>query len=271
MNQKRIGIFISYLNLILGMVVNVFLTPLLISEFGDVNYSLYKVMQSFAGPLSMFHLGISTIVTRSIVQYKNDDGYTLSEKQNTMALSVLASFVMAFFVCVSGIIMWIAIPEICGVTYSQESVKLGQNIFLVFMSSTVLHMLTDAFSGCLVGHEKFAVSSSIQLSKTLIKLVLWIVMLKMGVGVFGIVCVDLVISAAVFLFSAVYAMAILREIPKLLHWDTKKIIEIISFGFAILLQAVVNQVNNNVDTMILGAYIHEKSSPPRLPASDSRS
>ena len=32
-----------------------------------------------------------------------------------------------------------------------------------------------------------------------------------------------------------------------------------SFGSAILLQAIVNQVNNNVDTMILGAYINDKS------------
>ena len=76
MNQKRVGIILSYINLILGMVINLYITPLLITTLGDVDYSIYKVMQSFAGPLSMFHLGISAIVTRSIVKYKATEDYT---------------------------------------------------------------------------------------------------------------------------------------------------------------------------------------------------
>ena len=50
MNQKRTGILISYLNLVISMAVNIFLTPLMIRSFGDVDYSIYKVMQSFAVP-----------------------------------------------------------------------------------------------------------------------------------------------------------------------------------------------------------------------------
>ena len=58
MNQQRVGILISYFNLVVGMIVTIFLTPFMIKTFGDVDYSVYKVMQSFAGPLGMFHLGI---------------------------------------------------------------------------------------------------------------------------------------------------------------------------------------------------------------------
>ncbi len=259
MNQKRIGILLSYLNLIMGMVVNICLTPFLISTLGDVDYSLYKVMQSFAGPLAMFHLGISTIVTRSIVQYNSQDGYTKQEKQNTMALSLLASGIMAALVSVAGIAMCMAIPGIYGESYSAEGIVLGQKIFLVFMASTVFHMMTDAFSGCLVGHEKFAVSSSIQLCRTVLKMLLWIVLLKLGMGALGVACVDLLISLATFVFSVIYVTFVLHETPRLCYFDSKKLMEIIMFGAAILLQAIVNQVNNNVDTMILGAFITEKA------------
>lgn len=259
MNQKRIGILLSYVNLIMGMVVNIFMTPLLISSLGDVDYSLYKVMQSFAGPLSMFHLGISTIVTRSIVQFSTDENYTKQDKQNTMALAMLASGIMALLVSIAGIIMCLAIPGVYGENYTHDSIVTGQRIFLIFMASTVLHMLTDAFSGCMVGHEKFVISPAIQLSRTVFKMLMWFVLLKLGMGVLAVTCVDLVISLATFLFSMAYAVFGLHETPKLYHFDRKKLWEIISFGSAILLQAIVNQVNNNVDNMILGAVVEEKA------------
>lgn len=259
MNQKHVGIIVSYINLIIGMIVNIFLTPFLISSLGDVDYSLYKVMQSFAGPLGMFHLGISTIVTRSIVQFASEEGYTKKDKQNTMALALLASCFMAALVSVAGIVMCKAIPNIYGEAYGSENVALGQKIFIVFMLSTIFHMLTDAFSGCITGHEKFLVSSLVQLGRTLAKALLWVVLLNIGMGVLWITCVDLIVSLLIFLFSIGYTIFDLHEIPKLYYWDRRKLFEILSFGIAILLQAVVNQVNNNVDTMILGAYVTDKA------------
>jgi O-antigen/teichoic acid export membrane protein len=127
------------------------------------------------------------------------------------------------------------------------------------MASTVLHMMTDAFSGCLVGHEKYAISPAIQLSRTVFKMLMWFVLLKLGMGVLAVAYVDLVISLATLLFTLAYAVFGLHEIPRLSYFDRGRFMEIVSFGAAILLQAVVNQVNNNVDNMILGAVVEEKA------------
>lgn len=259
MSQKRLGILTTYLNLVMGMVVNIFITPLLISSLGDVDYSLYKVMQSFAGPLSMFHLGISTIVTRCIVQCSGQDESKKRERQNTIALALLASGLMAMMVFAAGIMMCLGIPGIYGESYSAGNIALAQKIFLVFLGSTVFHMLTDAFSGCVVGYEKYAVGSTIQLCRTVFKALFWILMLKLGMGVLSIASVELVISLATFLFYIGYVTLVLHETPRLYHFDGKLLMQIVSFGVAILLQAAVNQVNNNVDIMILGAFVADKS------------
>lgn|GEM_PF-1935146 len=259
MNQKQVGVIISYLNLIVGMVTNIFITPLMIAALGDVDYSLYRVMQSFAGPLALFNLGISTIVTRSIVQFNTQETYTKRDKQNTMAMSLLSSFIIAVLVSAVGVVMCLMIPGVYGAAYSAENIAAGQRIFLAFMASTVFHIMTDAFSGCLLGYEKFAVSSGIQFVRTVLRVLLWFVFLKIGLGVVWIACVDMILSFAVLAFSAVYAMVVLKETPRLYFFDRKKIGEILLFGFAILLQAVVNQVNNSVDTMILGAYVTDKT------------
>lgn len=259
MNQKRVGIVISYINLVLGMAVNLFITPLLISSLGDVDYSIYKVMQSFAGPLTMFHLGISAIVTRSIVKYQTLEDYSEQDKQNTLAHSLLASGVMSLFVVAAGVVMYLLIPTVYGATYDNDSLSMGQTIFIIFVISTVFHMMTDAFSGCLIGREEFVVSALIQLFRNILKPVLMVVLLNVGMGAVGVVCVDLILSVGTFIFTVLYSLIKLREIPKLSYFDKKQIMEILAFGSAILLQAVVNQVNNNVDTMILGAYVNEKA------------
>ena len=120
-------------------------------------------------------------------------------------------------------------------------------------------MLTDVFSGCLIGNERFIASSSMQLVKSVFKLIFIAVFLKIGMGVLSIAIVDLIISIVILLYTALYSFFFLHEIPKFYYFDKKKLSEIITFGSAILLQAFVNQVNNNVDTMILGAYIDEKN------------
>ena len=239
MSQKKAGIILSYLNLIMGLVVNIFLTPFLIRSLGDLDYSLYKVIHSFAGPLTMFHLGISTIVTRSIVKCQTLEDYTEKDKRNTMAHALLASVIMSAVVAVVGVVMYHLIPGMYGNTYSEESIEVGQLLFVLYVLATVLHMLTDAFSGCLLGRERFAISSGIPLLKSILKIVLLVTLLS-------------------FLFTAVYALAVLKEVPRFYFLDMAQMKEILAFGVSILLQAVVNQVNNNVDTMILGAYVTEK-------------
>lgn len=259
MSQKRVAVVISYLNLVMGMLVNIFLIPLMIKAFGDVDYSIYKVMQSFAGPLAMFHLGISTVVTRSIVKYHSDNTYTEKDKQNTMAMALLVSGLMSLIVMIAGVIMYIAIPSMYGESYTAENLILGRKIFSVFVLSSVFHMMTDAFNGCVVGREKFVVSAAMPLIKTVLKVVLMGVFLFCGMNVFYVALVDLLIAVVTFMILCLYAVFGLSEVPHLYYFDKHQLAEIFSFGMAILLQAIVNQVNNNMDTMILGAFVDEKS------------
>lgn len=259
MNRKRTGIILSYFNLSVGMVVNIFLTPYLIYTLGDIDYSMYKVMQSFAGPLSMFHFGISTIVTRSIIRFENSEEYTKIDNENTIALASISSAILGAFITVAGMTMYKAIPNLYGSSYSMESVALGQKVFICFVASTMFHILTDVFSGCLLGHKKYTLTSLIQLSKTIFRVIIIVAFLNIGFGMVAVAMADLIVSVAMFVILGVYSVVVLKEIPRLHYFDKKQMLEILSFGMALLMQAFVNQINNSVDTMILGVYIEDKS------------
>ncbi len=258
MNQKKIGVIVSYINLVAGMLVNVFLTPLLINTLGDMDYSLYKVMQSFSGSLTIFNLGISTIVARNIVKFNCSEESSKEDRQNSMALSVIASLVITIFVVIVGFVMHGLIPTMYGDAYVGNKIDLGQNIFAIFVAASALHILTDAFTGSLIGHERFAVASSISLFKTLFKLIVIVFLMKAGATVFSVVLVDLAIALMVFVFTVLYSVLKLREYPVFNRFDVAQLKEMLAFGFAILLQSFVNQVNNNVDNVLLGTYVEHK-------------
>lgn len=85
-----------------------------------------------------------------------------------------------------------------------------------------------------------------------------IIALQLGFDAIAVTLVDFFVAVSAFLLSSSYALFILKERPKLTYIKKRELMEMLSFSFAILLQAVVNQVNNNVDTILLGAMIPEK-------------
>ena len=257
-DQKKLGLSISYLNLALGTLTNIFLTPFMIQMLGDDSYSLYKVMQSFAGPLVMFNLGVSTIVTRAIVKYETMEEHNLKEKQNTLALAMLTSTIMAVLVAVLGGVMCALVPSVYGANYSDEMTQQGQIIFGIFVLSTIFHILTDAFNGCAIGHERFAFNSGLLLLKNLLRVPLIVIVLLMGFNAIVVAAIDCIVAFLIFALSSGYTFIILKERPKLTYIAKRELLEMLSFSAAILMQAIVNQVNNNVDTMLLGAMIPEK-------------
>lgn len=258
MNRKKDAIIISYISMALNFLYNFFVMPMLIDALTDNYYSIYKIVQSFAGPLTLFNLGVSTIVTRAVVSCNQNDPDSVKTKQNNIALSIIASVAMAFVLFIVSLFMRAIIPSIYGNNYSPADIVIGQNVFSIFTLSIIFHVLTDAISGMVLGHRGYTYHSLISLVKILLKALLIIVFIKLHFGVIAVSFVDLMVSITSFLLFAFYAFIIAKERPKLYFFDKKKIAEIFAYAFAILLQGVVNQINNSVDTMVLGAMITEK-------------
>ena len=88
-DQKKTGAVLSYFNILLSTVSNFVLIPLMIAALSDDEYSIYKVMQSFSGPLIMLNLGISTITARSIAKYRAVMDGDKKEKENIKETKIM--------------------------------------------------------------------------------------------------------------------------------------------------------------------------------------
>lgn len=252
-DQKKQGILISYLNIVLSTLVNIVLTPILISFLTDEGYSVYRIIRSFAGPLAMLNLGVSTVVARNIAKFIVSEHKDYRENENKCAIAIIISVAMGLLIMFAGYMMQMLIPEIYGNTFSKESIRLAQQMLLVFSATTAVHIITEPFRGIIIGHGRFVLYHGSQTLQYILRFLTIYFLVKSGHNALSIAIVDLVLSIVILLVYYVYDSFVLHQRIRFYYIDKKTVSEFSSFALAILLQALVNQVNNNLDITILGA------------------
>lgn len=259
-DQKNGGILLSYLNTALNMGMNLVLIPLLISALTDDSYSLYKVVQSLAGPLMMFNLGMSTVVARCVAQYKAvGTEESLREKENTFALAVLVSGAMALLVMAAGLGMRAMLPALLGKTYSPQQLDSARKLLTVFAGTTALHILDDTFRGCVLGRERFYFLYGSVTVRYLLRFAGIFLLTRLAkVGAVAVALVDFCLYGLSLTVNILYCRLRLRERLHVYTVKKQEFAAVTSFSAAVLLQAVVNQVNTHADTVILGAMVSDK-------------
>lgn len=248
-DQKTGGIALSYLNILLGLVMNLVLTPLLIASLSEGTYSLYRVMQSLAGPLTLLNLGLGTVAARCTAGARDDN------RENTLAMTLVAALVLAGLAMALGLGLGLLIPRLYGGNFSPAEIALAGRLFPMLAASAAVNIVTDVFRGCAVGNGRFYLRYGSRTIYYLTKPVLTILCLKLGFGAFGAALAELVVSGSQLLLFVLT----LREKIHLYRWDGAEFRAIFGFSAAVLLQAVVNQVNNNADLMLLGALEPDKA------------
>lgn len=251
-SQRRIGVLISYFNFAVSILGNLLLTPALIRLLGDRQYSLYQVMRSFGGALLMFNLGVSSIVARSIARSAALDDP--AEKQNALAIGLLLSAGLAVIVAAVSMVIRAGIPVFYRTSYDAAQLETAQRMFMLFAAASVCHIMTDAFSGCLLGHEHFAANALIVTLKYALRFGLMFLYASTGAGVIAIARVDLIVGSVSFLCLAGYALFVLHERPRFAGIHSAELRRLFAFSAAVLMQEAVNQLNNQMDPILLARF-----------------
>ena len=256
-NQIKSGAVLGYLNIVLNMCISIFFTPFLIRTLGDAEYGVYRVIQSFAGSLSIMTLGMATLVTRNIVYF--DTRKQQKEKENFLAMGLIISLVMAAITLLAGVGMYAVSGKMFQASLSPSEIVTAQKLVVFFVANMAITVLNDFFAGMVRGHEKFAVSNGIRTARLILRVVTLVITLKLGFKSVAIVATDLALSAFVLFFNMFFGMGKLRERIRFHYWDKVMFKSSLLFSAAILLQTIINQVNQNLDSVILGVMTDSKT------------
>lgn len=249
--QIGAGALIAYVNIFINMFISVFLTPFIIGKLGSSEYGVYKIVSSFSANLGIISFGIASLVARNIVYYNTKNQQR--EKENFLFMAEIEAALLALLVVICGAGLYILIEPIYGKSLTSEELLLAKELFVFLVANIACNVLCDAFTGTIKGHEKFVICNLISTFRYVVRLISLVVLLNIGVKSIGIVLVDLIISIVILLVSVVYSKVILKEKAKFYYFDKEMLKSGLLFSLAVFLQAIINQVNNNLDNVILGA------------------
>ncbi len=251
MDQKKSGVIIQYINILLDFAIALFFTPFLLRSLGDAEFGLYRIVQSFSGQLSILSFGIATLVARNIVRY--DTLGQKKEKENFLAMAAITTALLSFLVLLVGLILSFSLDSLFDKSLSLQELNLAKKLYWVLIINIAVTVITDMASGMLIGHEKFFIRNGLNTFKHILRVSILIVLLKLNFGALSIVCTDLCISITIMVFEFIYGFVKLKEKVHFYYLDKAELKVSLTFSFAIFLQAIVNQVNQNLDSVILGA------------------
>lgn len=252
MDQRKLGAVMSYGNAGLNLLTHLLLTPVLLSGLTEEGYSLYKVIQSLAGPLILLRLGLHTVTARAGARYWVEPSEkNRREKENAFTLSVLVSGAMAFAVVLLGLAMTGLVPALLGESGSPERFAEGRALLVVLAAATAVHILSDTLTGSARGREHFVFLQSCVAAHQLLRFWLFLLIARRGGPVLRLGLADLGLYTGLLGVNALYCI-LTGERLRLHHPTRRELGAIGSFAAALFLQGAVSQINANLDTVILG-------------------
>jgi O-antigen/teichoic acid export membrane protein len=253
MSQKKWGVLLSYLTTAITALMNIVFVPFYISKLGAAEYGVYKIMNSFSGYLIIMDMGIGTIVTRyvSLYRYKKDDIHI----KKCISTSAVVCIILSAIVLILGLLLQSKINNLYGKTFSAEQLFLARHLFILMVSNIVITLVTHLFTGYINAHEQFAFTNGFSVIRLLVRIIAIYLCVSITRNSLTIIILDIIINFTLLLLYAMHSIIKLKMEISIKMFDRGLLKQYTLFSGAILFQSIVNQVNNSVDNMILGAMV----------------
>ena len=235
------------------MIFGLVLSSFLLKSLGDTEYGLYQTVSSFAMYLVMLEFGTGTVMSRniSVCRSRNEEEKI---KKHTATIWYI-NICLSLLILIISIIFYFNIGGIYKNTMTPTQVDYGQKIFVFITVYLLVSYFTQALNGFLLGCENYTFSQTINLIRLIIRtasLILIISFVKMAIV---IAIIDMVCSIVIFVITFIYCKVKYKISFRIKDFDKNILKEALPFCFALMLQTIINQANNNVDKFLIGIKI----------------
>lgn len=261
-NKKRgAGVFISYMGTIVSMLCGLVLSSFLLRALGDTEYGLYQTVSSFANYLVLLQFGTGTVMARNISVCLNQTGEKDKEKMINRNYSTIwvISLLLSAVIFLAGLIFYFNLGSIYAKTMNEEQIAYAQKMLLILLCFIVVNYLTQNISGFLLACEEYVFSNLLNLIKIITRTLVLVAVISFFSYSVLIAVTDLTLTAAVFIISFVYCKRKYRVKISFRCFDKGIFRSSVPMCIALLLQALTNQANNNVDKFVIGVMMSMES------------
>ncbi len=248
--QIKYGAIISYVAIFFNIAAGLIYTPWMVRQIGVSDYGLYTLIGAF---LSYFLIdfGLSQSIARFIAKFKAEDN---QEKiNNLLGITTRIYLLIDFVIVIVLIAVFFLLPNIFG-KFTVEELEKFKVIYIIAGFFSVMSFPLMPVNGALIAYERFIVLKLSDLLQKVVTIVLMVIVLLNGYGLFTLVFVNGFIGFGVKLFNYLYVRK--KEKIKINFNFVDKTLAKSLFAFSawIFVIGIAQRFKLNIVPTILGAF-----------------
>lgn len=247
--DKKIGVLISYLLLVIDSVIGIFYTPLLIGALGSTQYGLYDIVNSITAYIAIADIGLGGAITRYIIKYNTKKEH--DKEKNCITTSIFAYFVIAFVCLIAGVVVVFLFPYIIAGKNIGTTMHEAQILMLLSVCNIVLTLFMHAFSGIALAYSYFSLEKILKIFRICFRFLMVVLLVQKTGKALTLVQIDIALTALMLIGFILFFNKVNIKLLKG-RFDKAMLFTMLSFTVAILFQSIINQINTTAGKLIIG-------------------
>lgn len=249
-NQLKSGVFLSYINLAVGMLIPIFYTPVMLRMLGQAEYGLYALANSVIAYLSLLSFGFGTTIIRYISKYRAEGNQIELEKVFGFFLKLYMGIAIAVMACGIGIAF--NLEPIFGRGLTTEETAKMKVLVLVMAVHSALAFPVSVYSSMIVAHERFIFRRVIDILSSVAAPVANLIVLYLGFASIGMAVASTIVEIIIVPANIIYCQKTLRIRPRFERIPQSLVKEMIGVSAFHFLGSIVDMLFWATDKVILG-------------------
>ena len=250
MNERKIGIVISYINIILHAVIGFIYVPLLLHYIGKSEYGLYQLIGSFIAYFSIMDFGLTAAVVRFYARYK-----AVNDKvgmENILAVAARSYGIIALILFVAGVICYLNLDVIFAVSMTVTELVIAKTLFLLLLFNIVITLTKMMFRAVINANEKFLFLKGTETLQMLLQPVLVVLVLNQYPSAVTVAAVQTFLNICLIIARCYYCFAKLKIKIKFHYLNKQLLSDIKKLASSVFVVVLIDQVFFKTNQIILG-------------------
>lgn len=250
MHERKLGISLSYLNIILQATLGFIYVPVLLYYIGKNEYGLYQLIGSLIAYFSIMDFGLTSAVIRFYTKYK-----TLKDRngmENILAISMYGYLAVTAVCLVIGWLCYVNLDNIFGESMTAQELSEASQMFLLLLFNIAVTLSTMIFRAVINSHERFLFLKGLETIQLILQPVLVILILQQYPTAMAVAVAQTILNVAIILARIYYCFIRLHITIKFHYWNHELFSDFRRLAISVFAVSLIDQVFWKTNQIILG-------------------
>lgn len=250
MNQRKAGIFLSYVNIFLNTIIGFLYVPILLHYIGKNDYGLYQLIGSMIAYFSIMDFGLTTAVIHFYAKYK-----ALKDKvgmENILAISLYGYTGVTVIVLLIGSICYFNLDFIFKASMPAGELVEARRMFLLLLFNIAISLLTMTFRAVIDAHQRFLFLRGLSTLQLVFQPILVVLILQKYPTALAVAAIQTVLNIILILIRFYYCFGRLHITIRFHYWNHDLFADFKKLALSAFVVSLIDQVFWKTNQIILG-------------------